>query len=72
MLICRTKLVIQSDQGTWWDAGLTDLGPQTRGFASSVAWSAHAQAEDLSHSLTHCEAWSLLTRKAVWENLGVA
>ena len=28
LLICRINLVAQSNLGTWWGAGLPDLGPQ--------------------------------------------
>ena len=57
MLMCRTKVVVYSGQGAWQGAGLPDLGPQMRGFASPGAWSAHAQAEILSHSPISCKEW---------------
>ena len=63
----------QSDQGTQWGASLPDSGPQMRNFARPGAWSAHAQGEEpVNPPATELGSWPLLTRKPVWENLGVA
>lgn len=59
--------MVHSDQGTQWSAVLPDLGPQRRSFASPGAWSAHAQAEELSHlalPAVECGPQPLLIGKA--------
>lgn len=44
----------QSGQGTRQDAGLPDVGPQTKSCASPGGWSALAQAAELSQSPAYC------------------
>lgn len=73
---CLNQQLCSSVEPSQWpslakDTGLSDSSPQWKSFASPGAWSAHTQAEKLSHRSTSCRTWlpSPYDRKGWWGHL---
>lgn len=52
----QNQVMIQSDQWTWWVAGLSDWGPQAKNFSGSGEWS--RKLGSLSNSPIYSDIWT--------------